>query len=167
MQVNARSEHTPRLSQEHLDATAQRAQPPRLEAFPPYPTLHTARVTTAPNSQAQPGPWNIWPDLAALAFVLALAWWKQWTAKDLVWSLWLSSLVVGYATILLSIFGPLLGAGDPDGNLRELKTRSVPARVAAGLFFVAFFFPWRSLRAGFPGRNGRIGPSAIDSNPPN
>lgn len=41
-----------------------------------------------------------WPDALAFAGGLSIAWWAQWETTDLVWSLWLSSLVVGYATIL-------------------------------------------------------------------
>lgn len=41
-----------------------------------------------------------WPDALAFAGGLSLAWWLKWETTDLVWSLWLSSLVVGYATIL-------------------------------------------------------------------
>lgn len=47
---------------------------------------------------------SAWPD--ALAFVggLGLAWFGGWQTKDLVWSLWVSSLLVGYALIVWSIF---------------------------------------------------------------
>ncbi|MDQ5978608.1 MAG: hypothetical protein QG602_1582, partial [Verrucomicrobiota bacterium] len=47
-----------------------------------------------------------WPD--ALGFVggLALAWYAGWQTADLVWSLWLSSLAVGYAMIVWSVFSP-------------------------------------------------------------
>ena len=45
-----------------------------------------------------------WPDLVAFLSVLALAWWTQARTADLVWSLWLSSLVVGYTIILWAIF---------------------------------------------------------------
>lgn len=44
----------------------------------------------------------------ALAFVLAFgtAWWGKWGTTDLVWSLWLSSLLVGYAMIIRGAFAP-------------------------------------------------------------
>jgi hypothetical protein len=42
-------------------------------------------------------------DVGAFAGGLALAWWQQWQARDLIWSLWLSSLVVGYSSILWSV----------------------------------------------------------------
>lgn len=47
-----------------------------------------------------------WPDAMAFAAGLALAGFNHWETKDLVWSLWLSSLLVGYAMIVWSIFGP-------------------------------------------------------------
>jgi len=47
-----------------------------------------------------------WPDAVAFVAVLAVAWWANWNAGDLVWSLWLSSLVVGYSTILWMIGQP-------------------------------------------------------------
>jgi hypothetical protein len=42
-------------------------------------------------------------DLCAFAGGLALAWRQHWQARDLIWSLWLSSLVVGYCSILWMI----------------------------------------------------------------
>ena len=54
-----------------------------------------------------PGRWSsAWLDALAFAGGLALAWHGQWQTRDLVWSLWLSSLVVGYAMIVWSLFGP-------------------------------------------------------------
>src|SRR5437868_15249831 len=52
-----------------------------------------------------------WPDAAAFALGLAVAWWAGWNTGDLVWSLWLSSFVVGYATIVWMIAHPSLDLG--------------------------------------------------------
>ena len=49
---------------------------------------------------------DAWPDALAFATGLAMAWYFQWQTRDLVWSLWLSSLLVGYAMIVWGIFGP-------------------------------------------------------------
>lgn len=49
---------------------------------------------------------SAWPDALALGVGLAVARWAGWTAGDLIWSLWLSSLVVGYATIVWLIGHP-------------------------------------------------------------
>ena len=47
-----------------------------------------------------------WPDAVAFAVGLAVAWYARWSAGDLIWSLWLSSFVVGYATIVWMIVQP-------------------------------------------------------------
>ena len=93
---------------------------------------------------------SAWPDAVAFATVLAVAWWLRASATDLVWSLWLSSLVVGYAIILWSIFRPALTvaayawrdraeveetlAKDPRGAMLVGGIGLV-----GGLFLVAFF----------------------------
>ena len=92
---------------------------------------------------AKPATWlSAWPDALALAGGLALAWLLQWQVRDLVWSLWLSSLVVGYAMIVWKIFGPLLVLG------RQIRAQDSGAGLAAaglglylagGLFMLAFF----------------------------
>lgn len=57
--------------------------------------------------QGKAGGWSVaWPDALAFAGGLALAWFFNWKATDLVWSLWLASLVVGYAMILCGAFAP-------------------------------------------------------------
>ena len=47
-------------------------------------------------------------DLFLFVGTVALAWYEQWSAKDLVWGLWISSLVLGYSYVLTSILGGLL-----------------------------------------------------------
>jgi hypothetical protein len=49
-----------------------------------------------------------WMDVLAFALGLAVAWVSGWTTKDLVWSLWLSSLVVGFALVVWSMVRPVL-----------------------------------------------------------
>ncbi|HRI82109.1 MAG TPA: DUF6498-containing protein [Opitutaceae bacterium] len=89
--------------------------------------------------------WNeAWWDALAFAIGLGLAWFLRWETTDLVWSLWLSSLVVGYATIVWTI----------TRGLREFATRATadktPGRTAGkavvggallfgALFMLAFF----------------------------
>ncbi len=46
---------------------------------------------------------KILPDVAAFAFGLGIAFVLRWKTTDLVWSLWLGSLVLGYLTILSTI----------------------------------------------------------------
>ena len=51
---------------------------------------------------------SAWPDAVAFVSVLALAWWTRARVSDLVWSLWLSSLVVGWTIIAWTSVRPLL-----------------------------------------------------------
>jgi hypothetical protein len=89
-----------------------------------------------------------WPDAAAFAGGLALAWNNGWQTTDLVWSLWLSSLVVGYALIVWTIFGPavLFGrAAFADSSIKingaELALGALGGAVylIGGLLLLAFF----------------------------
>jgi hypothetical protein len=95
---------------------------------------------------------SAWPDAVAFAFGLAMAWWGRWTTTDLVWSLWLSSLVVGYATILWTILRPaiFLARGNWSTGVMTVRVGSAPAKTASallalpvlvlgGLFLLAFF----------------------------
>ncbi|MBA3848541.1 MAG: hypothetical protein C0502_00915 [Opitutus sp.] len=74
-----------------------------------------------------------WPDALAFATGLALARVFRWETRDLVWSLWLSSLLVGYAMILWSIFSPVVVLK------REGRTGGAIAALAGGLFTLLFF----------------------------
>jgi hypothetical protein len=65
-------------------------------------------------------------DLAGFLTGITLALALGWSTTDLIWGLWLSSLVIGYSTILLGI------ARAPAGG-------SVPAAIAGKVFLVAFF----------------------------
>ena len=87
-----------------------------------------------------------WPDALAFAIGLGVAWWAHWTAGDLIWSLWLSSFVVGYATIVWMIAQP--GAEFVRvawhqraifrGNVRALIGFVILLLVGVG-FFLGFF----------------------------
>jgi len=82
---------------------------------------------------AAPARWReAWPDLLAFAAGLAVAWQLAWETTDLVWSLWLSSLLVGYAMIVWDIFGPAVGI------VREARANGGSALAQAGLGAVFF-----------------------------
>ncbi|MET0263702.1 MAG: DUF6498-containing protein [Rariglobus sp.] len=89
---------------------------------------------------------SAWPDALAFVMGLLVARWAGWNTGDLVWSLWLSSLVVGYCMILWGIFGPqsLLGRGvwhKRSTPLNPPAKNGAPAAVAivGGLFMLGFF----------------------------
>ena len=86
------------------------------------------------------------PDFVAFAVGLAVAWWGGWAAGDLVWSLWLASLVVGYATIVWTIGQPAAvlaiaawrGRNDPTSIQRAVVVIWALILLGAG-FMLAFF----------------------------
>lgn len=88
-----------------------------------------------------------WPDVLAFVGGLAVAWYAGWQTTDLVWSLWLSSLVVGYSMIVWTIFGPLLvrrfgfaGQSITVGTKQiPVSSLSLKAYLGGGLFLLAFF----------------------------
>ena len=89
-----------------------------------------------------------WPDALAFAGGLAVAWFAGWATTDLVWSLWLSSLVVGYAMIVWTIFGPAVFIGREAFKDQTIKINGKELSMAAlggaaymvgGLLLLAFF----------------------------
>ncbi len=94
---------------------------------------------------ASPSSWqSAWPD--ALAFVLGLgvAWFGGWNTTDLVWSLWLSSFVVGYAVLVWSITRPLRGwasggGGEVVGIPFGQGAAGLAVLIGGSLFLLAFF----------------------------
>lgn len=68
-------------------------------------------------------------DFAGFALGLALAAAFGWKTKDLVWGLWLSSLVFGYATLVFGIAGAVW---------RQSREQAGKA-IAAGVFLLLFF----------------------------
>lgn len=91
---------------------------------------------------ASSGYMRILPDILAFGIGLGTAFCLKWDTADLVWSLWLGSLVLGYLTLLSALCG---GAYIGLHVLRQndlKKTQRVPfilIGTAAGLFFLAFF----------------------------
>lgn len=94
---------------------------------------------------------SAWPDLIAFALGLGVAWASGWTTTDLVWSLWLSSLVVGYSMIVWSILQPAIELAELAWRGRAMVEQSLAttsrgaivagaAVVAVGGLFVLGFF---------------------------
>jgi hypothetical protein len=93
---------------------------------------------------------SAWPDVLAFALGLGVARFAGWTTTDLVWSLWLSSLVVGYSMIVWMIVRPALAIARGARENASLTAQAfAQARlpvvagagilVGAGLFLLAFF----------------------------
>lgn len=90
---------------------------------------------------------DAWPDALAFGGGLALAWFGHWETRDLVWSLWLSSLLVGYAMIVWSIFGKGIWIALQAWTNRAVLGAAPKAPLAmgglvllaGGLFMLAFF----------------------------
>jgi hypothetical protein len=87
-----------------------------------------------------------WPDAVAFLIGLAVAWWAGWNTTDLVWSLWLSSLVVGYSTIVWMIGQPVVALMRASWRERALVASQPQALtmfwsvlLIGALFLVAFF----------------------------
>lgn len=101
-------------------------------------------------------------DLALFAATVAVAALQQWSATDLVWSLWISSLVVGWAFIVTTLLvgdgaggdgsgpaggGPGGGGGSAPGAAaaagagagNRLQGLVGPARTVGALFLLFFF----------------------------
>jgi hypothetical protein len=90
----------------------------------------------------QPNFATILPDVAAFAVGLMAARVLGWTTTDLVWSLWLSSLTLGYLSILFAIGkGFYLGSAVvfSDGFPSEYRAKAVLGGSLVGLFVLAFF----------------------------
>lgn len=85
---------------------------------------------------------DILPDLIALTIGLVLAWTFQWQATDLIWSLWLGSLVLGYATIVSTIAGGV-GIGLAVARRGEFESEHKSVWIAGGsllaIFMLGFF----------------------------
>ena len=82
------------------------------------------------------------PDLLAFGIGLGMAYYLKWDTTDLVWSLWLCSLVVGYLTILSAVGGGayfgLYAIRHKDFKPSH-RVPTILAGAAGGLFFLGFF----------------------------
>ena len=82
------------------------------------------------------------PNILAFGVGLGVAYFLKWQTKDLVWSLWLCSLVLGYLTLLSAIAcGAYIGIQKIKGNHLTMNqlVLVVLAGIAVGVFFLAFF----------------------------
>jgi len=92
-----------------------------------------------------------WPDAVAFAIGLAVAWYGRWSAGDLIWSLWLSSLVVGYTTIVWMIVQPASEFAELAWRERAMfhgNPRALIAFVLVLLLGVCFFLGFFTVHFG-------------------
>ncbi len=85
-----------------------------------------------------------WPDALAFVAGLGIAWFAKWETTDLVWSLWLSSLVVGYSMIVWTVTKTLrefVGGATQDQTPGHAgpKLAGVGILGVGALFMLAFF----------------------------
>lgn len=87
---------------------------------------------------------KVLPDLTALLVSLGAAWLLKWKTEDLVWNLWLASLVIGYATMISLILASHKAANnfhDPSDIWGHRKnTLSGEMRFGPYLMFAFFCF---------------------------
>jgi hypothetical protein len=104
-------------------------------------------------------------DLFAFAGTVACATIFRWEARDVIWGLWISSLTVGYATIVSTV---VRGVRQVAGGFRFLAVVGGLGTLAFftfhfGMFhfvhavFLNGFFPLVETDSGFPGLPGMVG----------
>ena len=81
------------------------------------------------------------PDGLAFCLGLALAWCTGWQTTDLIWSLWLSSLLIGFLTITLTILGGANFVSKVDLSSSDAPRREVVAGIGLcmAVFLLVFF----------------------------
>ncbi len=81
-------------------------------------------------------------ELFLFSFSLAAAYFMGWNNTDLIWSFWITSLVVGYVTIFrttvapLSLLVKLMRSPEDNKKFRELPTTMKLKIAIFGLFFI-------------------------------
>lgn len=83
-------------------------------------------------------------NLALFGLTVLIAWLQDWQAADIAWSMWISSLVTGYAWIVVTILtsGHQIMYSDGFGGKIPVSVEARPsasAMVVLGLFLLAFF----------------------------
>lgn len=89
---------------------------------------------------------RVLPDFLAFGIGLGVAWGLDWRTTDLVWSLWLCSLVLGYLTLLAavgrlgaSVFRATRGAGLSPGQRGAGRFGAIVSAVFLFAFFSLHF----------------------------
>jgi len=74
----------------------------------------------------------VW-DLGGFLIGLGLAWVLDWQTRDLVWGLWLSSLVIGYLSIIVGVLGGI------NRTVIDNHPMGWVIGLGGGMFMLAFF----------------------------
>jgi len=101
--------------------------------------VHESQVI---NDSGKPLFWRILPDILAFAGGLGVAYFLKWDTTDLVWCLWLCSLVLGYLTLLSALGGgAYLGFHiiNHQDFKKEWRLRALFMGFILGIFFLGFF----------------------------
>lgn len=69
---------------------------------------------------------NILIDILMFTATIAVAAWQEWTAKDIIWGLWISSLLLGYSYIVAGALS-IYVHGKLPGNSKSGKSYSLEA----------------------------------------
>jgi hypothetical protein len=87
--------------------------------------------------------WRILPDIFAFGMGLSIAYFLKWETTDLVWSLWVCSLILGYLTLLSALAGGgWIGINliqHPEFDRKKYFWPAILGGLVIGLFFLAFF----------------------------
>ena len=83
-------------------------------------------------------------NLGLFAVTLLIAWLQDWQAADIAWSMWISSLVTGYAWIVVTILtsGHQIMYSNGFGGKMPANVKAQPpasAMIVLGLFLLGFF----------------------------
>lgn len=101
-----------------------------------------SNTSTADQEHGKTLIWRVLPNILAFGIGLGVAYFLKWETTDLVWSLWLCSLVLGYLTLLSAIGGGayigLHVIGHKDFK-KKYRIHAVCAGIGIGLFFLGFF----------------------------
>jgi hypothetical protein len=116
-------------------------------------------------------------DLASFATIVTIAAWQGWQARELIWGLWISSLVVGYGFILVTSLSPYFSGQVPTDakvpkQMRELSAVGMNFFVTIAAFFflgLSSRIPWIVLlvnavfgaAAIFLARRAKNGPESV------
>jgi hypothetical protein len=88
-------------------------------------------------------------DLATFAATVTVASWQGWEARELIWGLWISSLVIGYAFILISATSPWFTGIVPRQKKMPKQAQGIGA-IGMNVFVTIAAFMFLGPRSGIP-----------------